>query len=259
MQIPIRMIGIVTTFFWIFLVAFFVSAAYSVKDLHFDFGEPEINIAADNNIVFSVPITIINKGFYSLRNFNLTTQILDDDFIIAHGTSFIPAIKKDYVTNITHKVTIDFNKLLQHDENFLFNDTKLEIYEMVDMRIAEIIPIQASTNYSMPWGAPFHNFVLGKTQFLAANSTHVQVNLPISFENHAFFNVVGKIKVKMYNNASLLLGEGQAPMDVPQQSFYDSLVKFYVSRSEITHNGHFSVSIFTSLFSYENWVVPYGG
>jgi hypothetical protein len=254
------MIGITTTFFWIFLIAFFVSAVSSVKDLHIDFDEPQMNVTADNKIVFSLPLTIINNGFYNLGDFNLTTQISDaESFIIASGMSFIPVINKDEAATVTHNVTIDFNELLQHNRHFLFNDTELKIYEMVGMKIAEMIPIQASTNYSMPWGAPLYNFALGQPQYLAANSTHLRVNLSISFENHAFFDLAGNIKIQMYNNVSLLLGEGQIFMDVPQQSSYNGFVEFYVLRSEITDNGHFKVSILTPLFNYENWVIPYGG
>jgi hypothetical protein len=254
------MIGITTTFFWIFLIAFFVSAVYSVKDLHIDFDEPQMNVTDDNKIVFSLPLTIINNGFYSLGDFNLTTQISDaGSFIIASGTSFIPVINKDEAATVTHNVTIDFNELLQHNRHFLFNDTELKIYEMVGMKIAEMIPIQASTNYSMPWGAPLYNFALGQPQYLAANSTHLRVNLSINFENHAFFNVTGNVKIQMYNNVSLLLGEGQISMDVPQQSSYNGIVEFYVLRSEITDNGYFEISILTPIFNYENLVIPYGG
>ncbi|MGQ9530871.1 MAG: hypothetical protein ACUVQW_06010 [Candidatus Bathycorpusculaceae bacterium] len=258
MRIPIRMIGITTTFFWIFLIAFFVSAVYSVKDLHLDFGEPKMSITADNKIVLSIPISIINKGFYSLGAFNITTQISDaENFTIASGTSFIPIIKKDDGVTVAHNVTIGFNELLQHDKNFLFNDTELKIYEMVGIRIADLIPIQASTNYSMPWGAPLYNFALGQTQCTTANSTHFLGNLPISFENHAFFNVTGSIKIKMYNNANLFLSESQTSIEVPQQSAYNGIVSFYVLRSNVTANGYFEVSILTSLFNYENWVIPY--
>jgi hypothetical protein len=126
------------------------------------------------------------------------------------------------------------------------------------MVIADLIPIQASTNYSMPWGAPLYNFALGQPQYVAANSTHFLVNLPISFENHAFFDVSGNIKIKMYNNANLLLGEAQISMDVPQQSPYNRFFEFYVPRSGMTDSGCFSVSILTPLFSYENLVISYG-
>ncbi|MEM3623147.1 MAG: hypothetical protein QXZ02_01100 [Candidatus Bathyarchaeia archaeon] len=259
MQIPIRMIGITTTFFWIFLTAFFISAVYSVKDLHIDFDEPQMNVTDDNKIVFSLPLTITNNGFYSIDDFNLTTKISDAENIIASGTSFIPVINKDTAATITHNVTIDFNELLQHNRHFLFNDTELNICEIVGMKIAEMIPIQASANYSMSWGAPLYNFALGQPQYIAANSTHFRVNLPVSFENHAFFDLAGNIKIQMFNNASILLGEGQIFINVPQQSFYDGFVEFYVLRSGITDNGHFEVSILTSLFNYENLVIPYGG
>jgi hypothetical protein len=253
------MIGITTTFFWIFLIAFFVSAVYSVKDLHLDFGEPQMNITADNRIILSFPLNITNKGFYNLRSFNLTTQISDaENFNIARGTSFIPIINKDEAATITHNVTIDFNTLLQHDKKFLFNDTELEIYEIVGMVIADLIPIQASSNSSMPWGAPLYNFALGQPQYVAANSTHFLVSLPITFENHAFFDVAGNIQIKMYNNTNGLLGEGQISINVPQQFFYDGFVEFYVSRSDVTDDGYFSVSILTPLFNYENLVVSYG-
>ncbi|MEM3696500.1 MAG: hypothetical protein QXQ94_03210 [Candidatus Bathyarchaeia archaeon] len=259
MQIPIRMIGITTTFFWIFLIAFFVSAVYSVKDLRLDFGEPQMNVTTDNKILLTLPLTITNKGFYSLRNFNLTTQISSaENFITARGTTLIPIINKDEEATVTHNVTIDLNALLQRDENFLFNDTELEVFEMVGMVIADLIPIQASTNYFMPWGAPLYNFTLERPQYVAANLTHFLVHLPISFENHAFFDVAGDIKIKMYNNASSSLGEGQISIDVPQQSFFNGFVEFYVSRSEVTNNGYFNVSISTSLFNYENLVIPYG-
>jgi hypothetical protein len=253
------MIGITTTFLWIFLIAFLVSAVYSVKDLHFDFGEPKMDITADNKIVFSLPLNITNEGFYGLIAFNMTTQISSvEDFIVAYGTTFIPIINKGDAVTVTHNVTIDLNELLRYDKNFLFNDSELKICEMVSIRIANIIPVQASTNYSLRWGAPLYNFTLGQPRYLMANSTHFQVNLPINFKNQAFFNVIGNIKVQMYNNASILLGDGQTFVNVPQQSPYDGVISFYVLRSEITSNGHFSVSILTSLFSYENLVVPYG-
>jgi hypothetical protein len=156
-----------------------------------------------------------------------------ENFVVAKGTTYIPIINKDEAATVTHNVTIDLNTMLQHDQNFLFNDTELKIYETVGMVIADLIPIQASTNYSMPWGAPLYNFALGQPQYVAANSTHFLVRLPISFENHAFFDVSGNIKIKMYNNANLLLGEAQIFMDVPQQSSFNGFFEFYVSRSEI--------------------------
>ena len=153
------MIGIATTFFWIFLIAFFVSAVYSVKDVHFDFGGPQVSLTADNEMVFSLPVSITNRGFYNIGSFNISTEISDKEgFTITRGSTFIPVINKNDVATVTHNMTIDFNGLLQRDQNYLLNDTELKIYEAVSMRIADVIPVQASTNFSMPWGAPLYNF-----------------------------------------------------------------------------------------------------
>ena len=56
------MIGVAATFFWVFLIVFFISAVYSVKDVHFDFGEPQMGLTSDNKVVFSLPVSIANSG-----------------------------------------------------------------------------------------------------------------------------------------------------------------------------------------------------
>jgi len=89
------MISIATTFFWIFLIVFLVSAVYSFKDVRFDFGEPQIGLTSDNKILFSLPITIDNKGYYNIGSFNVTTEILDrKGFMITRASTFIPVIEK---------------------------------------------------------------------------------------------------------------------------------------------------------------------
>ena len=251
--------GIATTFLWIFLAAFFVSAVYSVKDLHFDFGEPQMSLTADNKIIFSLPITITNNGFYNIGDFNITTEISDEEgFFIANATTFIPVIEKGDAVTAAHNMTINFTDLLENNQNCLFNDTELKIYAVVSMKIAEMIPVQASTNLSMPWGAPLYNFTLGKPEYATVNLTHCQVVLPISFENHAFFDVAGNIQIRMYNSASMLIGGGQTAIEAPQHSSYNGFVEFYVQTSGITPTGVFEVNIQTSLFSYEGLRFLYG-
>ena len=259
MKIPIRIIGVATTFFWIFLIAFSVSAVYSVKDLQFDFGEPQIGVTLDNKILFSLPITIINKGYYNIGFFNVTTEVSDKkDFTIARGTTFIPVIKKGEGITATHNATIDVNDLLQSDQNYLFNDTELKIREVVSMRIAEVIPVQVSTNLSIAWGAPLYNFTLGEIEYTACNQTHLRAIIPISFENHAFFGLTGTIQICMYNSTDMLVGEGQATIEAQQNSPYHGYVELYVLTAEMTESGCFEVYFLTPFFSYGPLVIPYG-
>jgi hypothetical protein len=253
------MISIATTFFWTFLIAFFVSAVYSVKDVHFDFGKPQTGLTSDNKVVFSLPVSITNRGFYNIGSFNISTEISDkEDFTITRGSTFIPVINKNDVVTITHNMTIDINDLLQRDKNYLFNDTELKIYEALSMRIADVIPVQASTNFSMPWGAPLYNFTLGKVEYSAHNLTHFRVVVPISFENRACFDLVGNVQIRMYNSTDIIVGEGQTKVEAHHNSPYHEYLELYVLMVGMTESGHFEVYFLTTLFNYGPLVIPYG-
>jgi hypothetical protein len=259
MRVPIRMIGIATTFFWIFLIAFFVSAVYSVKDVHFDFGEPQTSLTADNEMIFSLPVSITNKGFYNIGSFNISTEILDKEgFTITRGSTFVPVINKNDMVTITHNMTIDVNDLLQQDKNYLFNDTELKIYEAVGMRIADAIPVQASTNFSMPWGAPLYNFSLGEPAYATYNLTHFRITVPISFENHAFFDLVCDMRIRMYNSTGALVSKAKTSLEAYANSPYNGFIEFYVPMTEMTPTGRFKVYFSTPIFDYGPLVIPYG-
>jgi hypothetical protein len=253
------MIGIATTFFWIFLIAFFASAVYSVKDVNFSFGDPQMSVNANNETIFSLPVSIANNGFYDIGSFNVSTEIFDKQgFTIASGSMLIPTISKNDVVNATHSMTIDVSTLLQQDQNYLFNDTDIRIYEIVSMEIADVIPVQASTNLSMPWGAPLYNFDVGGAQYIAYNATHTRVVVPMSFENHAFFDLSGSIRIRMYNDAEAVIARTRTNIDIPPYSPYQGSLELYVPVADMTQSGHFDIYFRTSLFNYGPLVIPYG-
>jgi len=253
------MIGIATTFFWIFLIAFFVTAVYSVKDVSFDFGEPQIVANADDQLVFSMPVTVTNRGFYDMGDFRIVTILWDNDgSLITRGSTFTPVINKNEEVTIVHNMIIDINDLLQNASNYIFNDSELRIYAAVGMRLAQLIPVEASTNMTFPWGAPFYNFTLGEPQYELYNLTHMRAVVPISFENHAFFDVTGNVQVRMFNSAEALIGEGQTDIAAYSNSPFNGSLEFYVSTEDVTTSGRFEVAFVTPFFSYEALVIPYG-
>jgi hypothetical protein len=257
MRIPIRMISIATTFFWIFLIVFLVSAVYSFKDVQFDFGEPQIGLTSDKKILFSLPITIDNKGYYNIGCFNVTTEILDNEgFIITRASTFIPVIEKGGQVMVTHNVTIDVNDL-QNSQDYLFNDTELEVCETVGIKLAEVIPVQASTNLSTPWGAPLYNFTLGEIEYAGFNGTYMTAAIPISFENHASFDLTGSIQMRMYNSTEILRSEGQTIIETPQNMQYHGHIELNIPTVGITENGYFEVYFLTPFFEFGPLVVPY--
>ena len=258
MRLSIRMISIATTFFWIFLIVFLVSAVYSVKDVRFDFGEPQIGLSSDNKILFSLPITIDNKGYYNIGCFNLTTEILDKEgFMITRASTFIPVIEKGRQVMATHNVTIDVNNL-QNSQDYLFNDTELEVRETVSIKLAEVIPVQASTNRSVPWGAPLYNFTLGEIEYAGFNGTCMTATVPISFENHASFDLTGSIRMRMYDSTETLVSEGQTTIEAPQNTQYRGHIELKVPIIGTTGNGYFEVYFsFLSFTLEEPLVIPY--
>ena len=257
MKIPIRMIGIATTIFWILLIGFFVSAVYSVKDLKFSLGEPEIDVTSNNKILFSLPMTIDNEGYYNIGAFNVTTKIVDEEgVIVTQGFTFISVIKKGEEIATTHNMTIDIDELLKNNQDCLFNDTELEIHETISMEIAEVIPVQASMNVSMPWGAPLYNFTVGEVEYTTFNQTHMQIVVPISFENHALFDLNGSIQIYMYNSTNVLLGEGETTLEAQQNSFYQGYIELTIPTTEISENGYFEIYFATPFFNYGPLVIP---
>lgn len=263
MKIPIRMIGIATSIFWIFLIVFSVSALYSMKDIKLEFGEPQTSLTSDGRVLFSFPIAIVNKGYYNLGNFNVTTEILgEENQTIAWGCTFIPVISKEEVVNTTHDTELNLTALLQSYPHILFNDTELRINTTVSMRAAEVIPIQVSSNHSMPWGAPLYNFTLGTPEFATiispSSAARYRATIPMSFENHAFFDLTGTVQVQMYNSTNVFIGEDQVAIEARQSLFYHGSLEFHIQATSLTRNGHFEVFFVTPFFNYGPLVVPYG-
>lgn len=253
------MIGIATTFFWIFLIAFFISAFYSVKDVQFNLGDPRFGVNTSDEAFFSLPVSIVNRGLYDIGALRIFTEISDNENVaIINGSTYIPNIRRNYEVTVMHNMTVNVNDLLQSDQNYLFNDADLRIYALLGMTIAEMIPVEAAANLSVPWGAPLYNFALGQVQFSAYNSTHVIATVPISFQNHAFFDVAGNIQIRMYNSTHRRVGSGEMSVLAPSSSSYNGSLQFYALIARLTTTGRFEVYFSTSFFDYGPLVIPYG-
>ncbi|MDH7564594.1 MAG: hypothetical protein QHH24_06950 [Candidatus Bathyarchaeota archaeon] len=256
------MIGIATTVFWIFVVIFAVSAMYSVKDLRFEFGEPQASVTSEGKMLLSMPITIVNTGYYNIRNFNVTTLIFDaENMPIVQGSTSVPIIQKGREITTSHNITFSIADLLQKSERYLFEDVALRAEERIGLWAAEVIPVEARANISLPWGAPLYNFALGTPQYSAYNRTHMRAEIPISFENHAFFDLACNVGVRMFDDSSRLLGAGATSVEALQHSAYDGSLTMYVpvptSDTSMT-SGYFEVNFASSLFSFGPMVIHYG-
>jgi len=258
MIIPIRMISIATTIFWLILIGFYASAVYSVKDIHFGFEDPQVGMASENNMLISLSINVDNKGYYNIGSFQTSTKIHDKEgFMITQGSTLIPVIEKGRQVTAFHNVTVNVSDLMQNNQEYLFNDAELKVHEIVGMELAEIIPVQASTNFSVPWGAPLYNFTLDEIKYEAHNLTHTTANFSLSFENHAFFSLDGSIQIYLYSSTNVLISEGQTTIEASQQTPCQKCVELIVPTAGITEDGHVEVFLSTIFLKIGPLVFPF--
>jgi hypothetical protein len=261
MNVPIRMLGIATTIFWIILASFIASATYSMKDLNFGVGEPQFTMASDHELMLTLPVFIDNRGYYSLKDFNLTTIFSDPEGVeISRASTFIAVIPFGKNTTIQHNVTLGLNSMPARTDSYLFEDSNLTCQAMAGVNFAEIVPTQIAENLTFPWGAPFYNFNLGQPQIKAGDLTHVHV--PVTFENHAAFDLTGNVTVKLYDGQDKLMAESQTVMNATKNSSYKGNLDFSLPLASVASagnlNGHFEAYFSTPLFEYGPVMIPYG-
>jgi hypothetical protein len=258
MRIPIRIIGIITSVFWIFLILFAFTAVYSMKDMQYSLGDLKTAINQDNDLLVSFPVSVTNTGYYNLASFNISMQVLNNNGSeVTRGSTIIPLVAQGQTVNTTHTMKLNVTDLLLTDRELLFNDSSWSIYEVVSMEAAEVIPVRASANLSLPWGAPLHNLIFGPPTTEWYNQSHMRVLIPIRFENHAFFNLTGTMKARIYDNGNVLVGKSQINFDVPQNSPYKGELEFYVP-SRTVSNIHCEALVETPFFTYGPMVMDLG-
>jgi hypothetical protein len=257
MTIITKIISIAASILWIFLIIFFTSAIYSMKDIQFNLGQPQISTIEENELLLSFPLTVTNTGFYRLEHFNVSTNIFANGSEVARGLTIIPVIVEGQMINTTHDMRLNVSDLLLTSKDLLLTDTELRVNETVSMSAAAAVPVQAFSYFSIPWGAPLHNLTLGIPELATYNSTHLLVNIPFSFENHAFFDLTGSVKAAIYSNTNLLIGKGQTAIQVSQRSQYQGDLELYIASSTISR-AHVEVVLVTQFFEYGPLVIDYG-
>ena len=262
MKVPIRILGIATVIFWVFLAAFIGLAAYSIKDLGLDVGETQVATTPKGELLFSLPIFIDNKGYSSLNDLKITTVFFDEGGAeISTASTSVPTISQGETTMITHNATLNLNALLHKGEKYLLEDQNLAAYVTTGLTLAELLPVQISTNFTYPWGAPFHNFKISQPSVGNFNATHYSVVVPVSFENHATFDLTGNIRIQLCGNGNKLLSETQTSFNAPRQAPYANEIELQIganSESFLNQNAYFNIYFSTSLFKYGPLVIPYG-
>ena len=128
MKVPIRMLGIATSIIWVLLITFIVLAAYSVTDLRFNVEEPQFTVDSNGQLILNLPLIIDNGGYYSLKEFQITTLFSNIEGVeISRANTFIPIIPSGEIVTINHNVPINIEEIFNNDEKYLFEDNEIQV------------------------------------------------------------------------------------------------------------------------------------
>ncbi|MEM3378060.1 MAG: hypothetical protein QW674_03830 [Candidatus Bathyarchaeia archaeon] len=263
MNVAIRALSLATTIFWILLIAFITLSAFSLKDLNFSLDEPKFTVTAEGELLFSLPLSIENREYCDLKDFQLATVFSDaTGKVISTAKSSVPLILRGESVTLVHNATLSMDDMLENAGQYLFNDANLTAQVAAGLTFADFLPAQISTNFTFPWGAPLYNFAIDQPTFEPFNSTHSLVTLPISFENHAAFDLEAAIRVMLFDSTDSLIGESQTRLQAPMYSPYQGDLTFYIQLNAeslaAAQRGHCNVYFSTTLFEYGPLVIPYG-
>jgi hypothetical protein len=257
MKIAMRMLSIAAIILWIVILFFSVTAVYSVMNLGINVGEIQM-LPSSNGIAFSLPFAITNNGYYELTDLNLTTRVTDQNGTVFDITeTLVPSIPRGSNVNATHTISVDLDSVLSMDHvSLLLNESSFNVEIFAGLKFAQAIPVQLSTNATIPWGAPFAHFGIGTISVSPHNSTHVKARIPVSFENHAVIDLTGTLKVEVYDNSNKHITSGTASINVPsQQNYFDRLVGYARQQdaSKLTSSGKMHVIFETPVFVVDWW------
>ncbi|MCK4885065.1 hypothetical protein KAS24_03240 [Candidatus Bathyarchaeota archaeon] len=261
MNTAIRMLSITTFILWITIVFFSATAVYSVMNLGVNPGTVQM-LPSGNGITFSLPFSITNNGFYELADLNLTTRVTDSAGTVLDLTeTFVPSIPPGTNVNASHTIPIDLETILSMDHiPLLLDDSEFTVEIFAGLNFAQVVPVQISTNATIPWGAPFAHFSIGRISVSSQNSTHVEASIPVSFENHAIIEITGTLKLELINNSNEKIASGTTTISVPSQQNYADRILLYMKPQDISKlsgSGNLHMIFETPVFVVE-WWEPYG-
>jgi len=252
MRQAIRALGWATNILWVMIIVFSVTLLYSVMNVfpNVSFGEPRF-LSSNGVVVMSLPFSINNTGYYDISELNITTYVMDHKGAeISTSTTLVRSIPQGSSIDESHNVSIKVNDMIERGLSYLlFNDSVFNMSMLIALKFAHIIPIQVSTEGTMPWGAPLYNFFIGEISYNLYNLTHYKVVIPLSFENHSFFSLNGTILFEVYNGQNERLGSGVTSVNVPSNTRCKDLVEVIV-RGDPREITEARVYLDTSLFSF---------
>ncbi|MFQ6086625.1 MAG: hypothetical protein ACE5OV_01250 [Candidatus Bathyarchaeia archaeon] len=223
MKHAIRALGWATTILWILVILFSGTIVYSAMQIRMNFEEEPQVTTSNGMLTMSIPFSINNGGFYDISELNITTRIeAENETVISRSTTLVPLIPRDSTVSEKHDVALSLDDILTKNLTYLlFKDTDLNLDMFVALTYAHAIPIKISSNLTMRWGAPLSNLTIGEISITPLPP--YRVDIPLSFDNHAFFSLNGTMRLEIVDGSNLI-GWEEVDISVPPGYGYDDTI-----------------------------------
>ena len=221
MQQSIRALGWTATILTIVLFIFLASLFYSI--LQVVILAPGIKIGGlesefkDGNVRLSLPILINNTGYYEIDEFKVATALRDENGrLIATNSTLMRNIGRGEFKYEKHVISLSFADIISKMKSYLFNDANIRFSILIGFKYASVLEFQVSmVNVSIPWRAPFYGLRLKSLIFRGSNGTHLFFNLDMDIENHFVSDIGGLLRLTIYNEKAVRVGEGVGLLYLP--------------------------------------------
>jgi len=255
MKQAIRAVGFAIYILWIVIIVFTATLVYSATQLGIDISKKASPSTSGGMMTLSIPFSLTNKGFYDIADLNITTIVKESNLaLLSNSSTLVPLISSGSKVDETHKITINLGTMSNASlSRLLFNDTNLDIDFSLALSYARVIPLKISTSLkNFAWGAPLFNLVIGHVTF---DTTRMMAIVPVSFENHSFFNLDGNIRIEIVTTT---INTKTISIKVSSQTSYRANVEVPVSAVSGVLKEVRLYFDFPPVFSYGPKVIPIG-
>ncbi len=249
MKHAIQALGWATTILWILVILFSGTIVYSAMQIEMNFEEEPQVTTSNNALTMSIPFSISNGGLYDISELNITTlTVAENETNISRSTSLVPLIPKTSAVNEMHNISVSLDDIIAKNLTYLLlNDTDLNVDMFIALTYAHAIPLKISSNLTMPWGAPLYNLTIGRISIVSPN----QVNVSLSFENHAFFSLNGTVRLEIVDSNNRTRSE-TADIFVLSEDSYDKVIPVEM---EATPGDVVEVQLYFDEMYLESWTL----
>jgi hypothetical protein len=190
---------------------FLFNQSYMFEDFAFD--------VSDDALTISTPITLNNTGYYDINRFQITTILVDDmDELINETSTVANDISPHERVDLQHRLSLNFIELVSTRQDLLLTDTVFNLTVQFNLRYAYALEFEVEIqDTELPWGAPLAQLNITSNN-PTINSTHLLLNMTLSANNHAPFDLNGSLIVEIHNEQMEYIGRGTELVSFPAQS-----------------------------------------